>query len=680
MEWNSPITELKNVGEQRAKKLAKLQILTLGDLLTHYPRDYKDRSRLVKIAELSETEENTFVARVRREGVSSRRGKLTLTHVQVYDDTGEIPLVWYNQLYMKTALQKDEAYLFTGRIQTKYGRREIASPEYEKIGDSFAGGKIVPVYPASDGLSQKMFRAYLLDALELVKGQLPENLPLWLRKQYCLAERNFAIQNIHFPMTEEAFYDARRRLVFEELFFMQSALLSLKQRMSQKGEGVRMGQEDALQTFQNVLPFAMTHAQKKVLSEIQKDMTSGTVMNRLVQGDVGSGKTAVAMAVAYWTIQNGYQAVMMAPTEVLAEQHTQSFTELFAPLGIRVVCLTGSMTAKEKRMALAEIAEGSAQMIVGTHAVIQKGVTYHKVGLVVTDEQHRFGVRQRGMLAEKGDHPHVLVMTATPIPRTLALILYGDLDISIIDELPPGRQAIDTIAVNATYHQRIYTFLGKQKAEGRQAYVICPMIEENEKLEVENVLDYTERLQEVLPDCRISCVHGKMKPKEKQEIMTAFASGTIDILVSTTVIEVGINVPNATVMLIENAERFGLAQLHQLRGRVGRGAEKSYCILVSDSKTKIARERMQIMTKTTDGFVISEMDLKLRGPGEFFGVRQHGLPEMKIANLYRDLPILQQAQEAAALLMERDPALLQKEHQGIRQHFMTWFEGKTVEL
>ncbi len=680
MEWNSPITELKNIGEQRAKKLAKLHILTLGDLLTHYPRDYKDRSRLVTISELSETEENTFVARIRREGVSTRRGKLTITYVQVYDDTGEIPLLWYNQIYMKTTFQKDEAYLFTGRVQKKYGRREIASPEYEKIGDSFAGGKIVPVYPASDGLSQKMLRTYLLEALEWIQGQLPENLPLWLRKKYRLAERNFAIQNIHFPMTETAFYDARRRLVFEELFFMQSALLSLKQRMSQKGEGICMEHVEALEDFEGFLPFQMTNAQKKVLSEIQKDMTGGKVMNRLVQGDVGSGKTAVAMAAAYWAIRNGYQVVMMAPTEVLAEQHMQSFAEIFTPLGIRVLCLTGSMTAKEKRTALAEIANGNAQMIVGTHAVIQKGVLYDQVGLVITDEQHRFGVRQRGMLAQKGENPHVLVMTATPIPRTLALILYGDLDISIIDELPPGRQAIDTIAVNGTYRQRIYTFLGKQKAEGRQAYVICPMIEENEKLEVENVLDYTEKLQEALPDCRIACVHGRMKAKEKQEMMSAFACGNTDILVSTTVIEVGINVPNATVMLIENAERFGLAQLHQLRGRVGRGAEKSYCILVSDSKTKIARERMQIMTKTRDGFVISEMDLKLRGPGEFFGVRQHGLPEMKIANLYHDMFILKQAQEAAALLLERDPELVQEEHMGVRTYFTTWFEGKTVEL
>ena len=365
---------------------------------------------------------------------------------------------------------------------------------------------------------------------------------------------------------------------------------------------------------------------------------------------------------------------------MLAEQHGKSFTELFAPLGIEVALLTGSMKAKEKREALAKIADGTAKMIVGTHAVIQKGVEYHKIGLVITDEQHRFGVRQRSMLAEKGENPHVLVMTATPIPRTLALILYGDLDISIIDELPPGRQQIDTIGVNTSYRQRIYAFLGKEAAAGRQAYVICPMIEENEKMEVENVLDYTEKLKGALPECKIACVHGKMKAAEKQEIMDTFAAGNTDILVSTTVIEVGINVPNATVMLIENSERFGLAQLHQLRGRVGRGSEKSYCILVSDAKTKIAVERMQTMTKTTDGFVISEMDLKLRGPGEFFGTRQHGLPELKIANLYRDMAILKEAQQAAGDLLRKDPQLEQEENAHLKSRLSAWFEGKSLDL
>lgn len=680
MEWNDTILELKNIGEQREKKLNRLGIQTIGDLLEHYPRDYKDRSRMVTIAALSETDENTFVARVRGEGQSVRRGRLVMTKVQAYDDTGEITLVWYNQPYMKTAFQPDTSYIFTGKMQKKYGRMEIASPEYEPVGKSFAGGRIVPVYPLSEGLSQKILRGFLAEALNCVQGTLPEILPLWLRKKYHLAERNFAIQNIHFPATETAFYDARRRLVFEELFLLQTALSCLRQEWLQQGAGIVMQHTEALQQIQKQFPFAMTNAQKKVLQEIAQDMTGGKIMNRLVQGDVGSGKTAVAMAAAYWAIQNGYQVVMMAPTEVLAEQHAQSFTAMFAPLKIRVASLLGSMKAKEKRTVLAEIADGTAQMIVGTHAVIQTGVTYQKLGLVITDEQHRFGVRQRGMLTEKGKNPHVLVMTATPIPRTLALILYGDLDISVIDELPPGRQKIDTLAVNSTYRQRIYTFLEKEAQAGRQAYVICPMIEENEKLEVENVLDYTEKLQETIPNCRIACVHGKMKAAQKQEIMEAFAKGQTDILVSTTVIEVGINVPNATVMLIENAERFGLAQLHQLRGRVGRGAEKSYCILVSDAKTKIARQRMQTMTKTTDGFVISEMDLQLRGPGEFFGTRQHGLPELKIANLYRDMQVLKEAQDGAAALVAKDPDLQAPEHAKLKAQISTWFGGKNLEL
>ena len=405
-----------------------------------------------------------------------------------------------------------------------------------------------------------------------------------------------------------------------------------------------------MQDGETLLPFALTDAQKRVLAEIEQDMTSGKIMNRLVQGDVGSGKTAVAMLAAYWTIQNGYQAAMMAPTEVLARQHAASFRELLEPAGITVVLLTGSLTAKEKRERLAQVADGTAQMVIGTHAVIQKGVEFQKLGLAITDEQHRFGVRQRSTLAEKGENVHTLVMTATPIPRTLALILYGDLDISIIDELPPGRQKIDTLAVDSRYHPRIYAFIEKHVAAGRQAYVICPMIEENEKLEVQSVLEYTAELTEELPHCRVACVHGKMKAKEKQTIMDSFAAGEIDVLVSTTVVEVGINVPNATIMLIENAERFGLAQLHQLRGRVGRGAEKSYCILVSDTKTRVAKERMKTMTESEDGFVISEKDLKLRGPGEFFGIRQHGLPELKIADLCRDLPILKEAQAAAAEL------------------------------
>lgn len=680
MDWNSPVSLLKGIGEQREKKLQKLGISTIEDLLTHYPREYKDRSEILKIADLPMDEPSTFLAQVKEEGQNSRYGRLVYTRMKVYDETASVGVLWYNQPYMKNSLKIGEWYLFSGKLQKKYGRKEILSPEVERIGENFAGGRIIPVYPASEGISQKMLRNLMEDALSQMSGGMREELPLWLRKEYKLAERNFAIENIHFPKTEQGFYDARRRLVFEELFILQTALYQLKHTLEDSGEGIILKKKQALQEGEGMLPFALTGAQKRVLKEIEKDMTSGKIMNRLVQGDVGSGKTAVAIITSYWTIQNGYQAAIMAPTEVLANQHFASFQKIFEPAGIKVVLLTGSLKAKEKREALEQVKNGEAQMIVGTHAVIQKGVEYHKLGLAITDEQHRFGVRQRSTLAEKGETVHTLVMTATPIPRTLALILYGDLDISIIDELPPGRQKIDTSAVDSRYHQRIYTFIQKHVKEGRQAYVICPMIEESEKLEVQSVLNYTEELTRELPACRVACVHGKMKAKEKQEIMDGFAAGEIDVLVSTTVIEVGINVPNATIMLIENAERFGLAQLHQLRGRVGRGSEKSYCILVSDTKTKIAKERMKTMTESEDGFVISEKDLKLRGPGEFFGIRQHGLPELKIADLYKDMPVLKEAQSAAAELLQKDRFLEAEEHLLLKEQIGGYLEGKSLEM
>ena len=675
MQGQDLVSELKGVGEQREKKLHKLGIVTVADLLTHYPREYKDRSELLKIADLPMDMPVTFLAQIKEEGQNSRRGRFVYTRMKVYDETGAVGVLWYNQPYMKGSLKIGEWYLFSGKLQKKYGRAEVISPECERIGEGFAGGRIIPVYPSVEGLSQKMLRNLMEAALKEMGGGLREELPLWLRKEYHLAERNFAIENIHFPKTEQGFYDARRRLVFEELFLLQMALYRLKSTLEER-EGIRLKKKKALKDGEALLPFVLTGAQKRVLAEIEQDMTAGKIMNRLVQGDVGSGKTAVAMLAAYWTIHNGYQAAMMAPTEVLASQHAASFREIFEPEGITVVLLSGSLTAKEKRERLAQIADGTAQMVIGTHAVIQKGVEFGRLGLAITDEQHRFGVRQRSTLAEKGENVHTLVMTATPIPRTLALILYGDLDISVIDELPPGRQKIDTLAVDSRYHPRIYAFIEKHIAAGRQAYVICPMIEENEKLEVQSVLEYTGELTEALPRCRVACVHGKMKAKEKQEVMDRFAVGEIDVLVSTTVIEVGINVPNATIMLIENAERFGLAQLHQLRGRVGRGSEKSYCILVSDAKTRIARERMKTMTETEDGFVISERDLKLRGPGEFFGIRQHGLPELRIADLYRDFAILQEVQEAATELLRKDAALEREEHRPLRERLEGYLEGK----
>lgn len=680
MKWQDLISSLKGVGEQREKKLNKLDIFTLEDLLTHYPRDYKDRSRLSKISEIEMDVESSFVARCKSNGETIRKGNFAFTRLKVYDETGEMSVLWYNQPYMKTALKIGEWYLFTGKLQDKYGRKGFSVSEWERIGEHFAGGRIIPVYPSVEGISQKMLRGLMEDTLSQMNGGLTEDIPLWIRQENKLLERNSSIEQIHFPKTEQGFYDARRRLVFEEFFVLQGALFSLKSHFESGNKGIVMKNKKLLLEFQNKVPFELTNAQKRVLKELEEDMSTGKLMNRLIQGDVGSGKTVIAMAISYWVIQNGYQAVLMAPTEVLAQQHYESFLAILRPLGIEVVLLTGGQTAAEKRSALAKVASGEGKMIIGTHAVIQNNVTYHNLALAITDEQHRFGVRQRGALNQKGTNPHTLVMTATPIPRTLALMVYGDLDISIIDELPPGRQKIDTMAVSSNYHERIYNFIEKQVGEGRQAYVICPMIEENEKLEVQSVLNYTEKLKETLTHCEVQCVHGKMKPKEKQKIMDDFVKGDIHVLVSTTVIEVGINVPNATIMLIENAERFGLAQLHQLRGRVGRGSEKSYCVLVSDAKTKIAKERLKVLVHSQDGFVISEMDLKLRGPGEFFGTRQHGLPELKIANIYQDMPVLIEAQRAADKLLQLDPFLNLEEHRGVKEKFDKFLDGKSLEI
>ncbi len=666
MDLNCTVSELPNVGEQRAKKLNSMGIYTAKDLLTHFPREYNDRSNICKIKDLVLNEENTFIACVKGQGESIRVKNITFTRIKLYDETGSVFAVWYNQIYMKKAFDEKTQYLFTGKLQKKYGKLEVASPEYEKA--EIAIDKIVPIYPSVNGLSQKIWRKLIGEVLEQLRGQLQECLPFWIRKEYLLCECNFAIENIHFPQTQERFFQARRRLVFEEFFLLQLGLLLMKQTLQEGKEGIVLQKEYAVEEFEKMLPFTMTNAQKNVLEEIKKDMIKGKVMNRLVQGDVGSGKTAVAMTAAYWTIQNNYQVVLMVPTEVLAEQHYKSFCEMFEPLGIKTVLLSGSLTAKQKRTVLEQIATGEAQMILGTHAVIQKSVVFYKLGLVITDEQHRFGVRQRSALSEKGENPHILVMTATPIPRTLALILYGDLDISIIDELPPGRKKIDTIAVTSAYRERIYHFIKKHADMGLQCYIICPMIEENEKIEVQAVLSYTEALQEgTLKGYRVTCVHGKMKAKEKQNIMEQFSKGEIDVLVSTTVIEVGINVPNAVIMLIENAERFGLAQLHQLRGRVGRGSEKSYCILINEGKNSIAKQRMNVMSKSCDGFIISEMDLKLRGPGEFFGTKQHGLPELKIGNLYKDMSILKEAQKAAETLLQKDKQLQLAVHQQLKQ-------------
>lgn len=680
MELKSSVSQVHNIGKQRLLYLNNMGIFTVEDLIEHFPRDYDDRSDIKEISDLVHNEVNTFIGTIK--GIDTLRiKKMIITKAKVLDETSTVNVVWYNQPYLKNSLKIGAQYLFTGKYQHSFGKKQVLSPEYEVLTDKelLSGGRIIPIYSTTRGMSQKILRALIKDTLEKNKNQLVDFIPKSVRMEYKLCDKNFAVQNIHFPESDDSFFIARRRLVFEELFVLQTALLKMKSAVTQGKTGIVIKNDLAEKEIAKAFGFQLTNAQKKVVNEIKADFVSGRVMNRLVQGDVGSGKTAVAMITAYIAIKEGFQSALMAPTEVLAKQHYNDFKYLFEKLGVQVVFLSGSTKKKEKTEALNAVKDGTAQMVIGTHAVIQKSVTFNCLGFVVTDEQHRFGVNQRILLSQKGENPHVLVMTATPIPRTLALILYGDLDISIIDELPPGRQEIDTRAVPTTYRPRIYAFIKKELNKGRQAYVVCASIEESEKRETEAVLAYAEKLMATeFKNYRVAILYGKMNNEEKQVVMEAFVEGEIDILVSTTVIEVGVNVPNATIMLIENAEMFGLSQLHQLRGRVGRGNEQSYCILVTDSKNKVTLERMKVMQKTRDGFIISETDLRLRGPGEFFGTRQHGLPMLKIANLYRDMETLKEAQQAAMKVIKNDCCLEHESNRLLNKKAQSFFENRQI--
>lgn len=662
MQLRDSIHALKGVGEQVGRKLNKLGIFTLQDMIEHYPREYEDRRKITPLAEMElDTPINILVVVASTPQVT-RKGNHILVTFRVKDATGSIFVTFYGQAYMKNNFSVGERFLMYGKVKRQYGKVEMDSPEYQKVTDPNKIGevaKITPIYPATQKLSQKVIRGLILQSLEAVEEEIVDPIPENILKQYDLMPKGEAIHQIHFPNNSESFFAARKRLVFEELFMLQLSLYQLKADFAKKLLGVSHKVTKELSDFMNTLPFELTGAQKRVMREIVGDMKSPYAMNRLIQGDVGSGKTVIAAISLFIAVKDGFQGALMAPTEVLVVQHYEFLKEIMAPFGIEVGLITGSTTAKQKRELIAKAKTGELHVLVGTHALIEDPVEMPNLGLVITDEQHRFGVRQRLKLTEKGTVPDVMVMTATPIPRTLALILYGDMDISIIDELPPGRQPIKTNAVDSNYHERIYRFIEKHIHEGRQCYIICPMVEENEQMsELKNVIEYTAQLQaEQFPHIPMGYLHGKMKPKEKNAIMTQFASGEIKILVSTTVVEVGVNVPNATIIVIENAERFGLAQLHQLRGRVGRGKHQSYCILVSDSKNKVTKKRLQIMEESTDGFVIAETDLKLRGPGEFFGTKQHGLPEMKIANLYTDAKALKEVQKCVKLLLEMDPSL-----------------------
>ncbi len=675
MELYDLVDTVKNIGAERKKKLNKLGIVTVLDLLEHFPRDYDDRSNFSKIDEINLNQVNIIKGKLHSKPDIFIKGRFQIVKAKIYDDSGSIDAVWFNQPYLRNTFKIGCEYVFSGKVVSKNNSIQLESPDFELYGDKelLSTGRIVPIYSSTSGLSQKIFRNIIKSVIDDTSDLIQEFIPEKIRKKYKLCERKFAIYNIHFPENDESFFIARKRLVFEELFLLQTKLLQVKGFLKKRECNVIINDYDTSE-IRNMLPFSLTDAQENVFCEIINDFKSNVAMNRLIQGDVGSGKTVVAMMAAYIMAKNDYQTVLMAPTDVLANQHYESFLSVFESLGIKCVLLSGGLKKSEKRRVYEAIELGVADIIIGTHALIQDAVKYKNLGLVITDEQHRFGVRQRNKLAKKGDNPHIMVMTATPIPRTLALILYGDLDISIIDKLPPGRQKIDTIFVNSSYYERIFNFIKKEINSGKQIYIICPTIEENEKSELKAVEQYTEKLKnEIFPQFNVECIHGKFKADYKNYTMEQFSLGNIDILVATTVIEVGINVPNATVMLIENAERFGLAQLHQLRGRVGRGSEKSYCILVSDSKNKVAKERMKIMTSSSDGFVISEKDLELRGPGDFFGTRQHGIPELKIANLYKDIETLKVVQKASQELYIDDPLLMKDENKELANEMEKFF-------
>lgn len=667
------IKSLAGVGEARAKIFERRGIKTAEDLLYLFPRGYEDRNQIKPISECSVGESVCVRARVISSvnELRTRRG-MTIYSVILEDESGAVTALWYNNRFVKNQLVRGEEYVFFGKISKRGAKPELANPVFEKPDKNKYTGRIVPIYPLSGKLTQKIVQTAMESALSAV-GELREYMPRAVREKYNLSEINWSMKSIHFPESFEAYEIARRRFVFEELFTLQLALL-LKRGRTKRERRTPFSDTACAKEMISRFPFSLTAAQKRVIDELCADFSKDTPMNRLIQGDVGSGKTAVAAAAMYVAAKNGYQAAIMAPTEILAAQHFESFKAFFEGTGFKVCLLTGS--TKKKKELYRQLENGEYQIIVGTHALIQKDVKYKRLGLVIADEQHRFGVAQRAELADKGENPHVLIMTATPIPRTLAFILYGDLDISVIDELPPGRKPVLTYAVGENMRRRIYAFLKKNIDAGSSAYVVCPLIEETESADLKNASELAERLCGIFPDISVGMVHGKMKPAEKDSVMRDFSEGKIKILVSTTVIEVGVNVPSANVMVIENAERFGLSQLHQLRGRVGRGAQQAYCILFCRGDGEVTKRRMETMCMSNDGFYISEQDLKLRGPGDFFGTRQHGLPDLKLANLFKDMDILAEAQSAAAEISEIDPEL--ENNPGLRARISAMFSENII--
>lgn len=660
------ITELKGIGEKYAQLLGRLSVYTVEDLVGLYPRDYELYQEPAFISTLSPDYENTNVV---IDGVVSKKidvyhtGKLAVISTFINDENGDrIKCTWFNMPFLKSSLKLGMRYIFRGRFVIKNGIKILEQPQmYTQSQYSEIEGTMQPIYPLTKGLSNKTVANAVHQALEKFDAGLEkEYIPGYVRQKNELAEHNYAVVNIHFPKSMEDYIQARKRLAFEEFFLFVLAVRSLRNSNERIPNGYIIQNDSRTDDFIEKLPFSLTNGQKSAWTEVKKNMSGKGLMSRLIQGDVGSGKTIIAVLALMNTAYAGYQAAMMVPTEVLAKQQYDSITKMFNNMGVElnVSLLVGSMTAAAKRKVYEDIENGRTDIVIGTHAVIQEKVIFKNLALVITDEQHRFGVNQRRDLSDKGNNPHILVMSATPIPRTLAIIVYGDLDISVIDELPAERLPIKNCVVDESYRPNAYKFIENQVHAGRQAYVICPMVEDSENIEAENVIDYAKKLSGELPDdIKVEYLHGKMKASQKNEIMEKFSKNEINVLVSTTVIEVGVNVPNATVMMVENAERFGLAQLHQLRGRVGRGGFQSYCIFVSGNKSKKTKDRLEILNKTNDGFKIAEEDLKLRGPGDFFGVRQSGDFDFGIADIYTDAKVLKSASEAAGEVLDKDPEL-----------------------
>ena len=666
-----PLRSLKGVGEKTEKLFQKIGVSTTEELLRYYPRNYEAYEAPVPVEELKEG----CIASVQATIVSgvyiNKVRNLQVITITAADPTEKIGIAWFNMPYLKNMLKKGSVFIFRGRVVRKQGKLQMEHPE---IFTPAAYGEILhslqPVYALTAGLSNKTIGKLVRQAIKEQTLQM-EYLPEEVKERYHLADDNFAVENIHFPENMEKLLMARKRLVFDEFLFFILAVQTLKERTETAKNEFPMTPVWTTEEVMERLPYNLTKAQLNVWHEIERDLQSHSLMSRLVQGDVGCGKTILAFLALIMTVENGYQGALMVPTEVLAKQHYEGFQELLENQGVtscRPVLLTGSCTAKEKREIYEKIASGKANVIIGTHALIQEKVCYKNLALVITDEQHRFGVKQREALTTRGNPPHVLVMSATPIPRTLAIILYGDLDISIVDELPAARLPIKNCVVDTSYRKKAYAFMERQIQEGRQVYVICPMVEESEGTDGENVMDYTEKLKSIFSDnITVAALHGKMKPKEKNRIMEEFAEGKIKILVSTTVVEVGVNVPNATVMMVENAERFGLAQLHQLRGRVGRGKHQSYCIFMQGNGAKETSKRLEILNKSNDGFFIAGEDLKLRGPGDLFGIRQSGLLEFKLGDIYQDADVLKSASEAAGMILSCDPDLSLEQNRKLKE-------------